>query len=424
MAAVLIIFVVCLIGKDVAFAPAPYVMRGAAQAICFASGLIYLIPNLSPGLLARYWPILMYLLTLLFAAPFTLFPGFVLLQILSLISAVLFAIAYFESGQDDQQGRLRLLVLSAIAIYGITAYASLAFTKLQPGLAYEALFAGNATGYEMRFRGVFSKSGIMAAASGLLVGLAAIRVKRWSLKVFLMIPGLLCLALTQSRSFWLASLLAGSATTWLYFPRLRRWIYVALGAASIAASLALAFNISVDTSGVNSFARLNSISTLSGRTALWQAAYHGWSERPMFGYGFTLGGLGLTNLQAVSDDDDPTQYSRMTLHNGYVQSIMDAGLVGFFFYLMAIFVSIRCILRFDKDRLFPEALYVLVFLSIANGGESVVYSGSVFQSLCFWVFAVFAMHLKAGRHSVPVHAPSAEEMPPEDVQVPWPNLLR
>jgi hypothetical protein len=38
VAAVLIIFVVCLIGKDVAFAPAPYVMRGAAQAICFASG--------------------------------------------------------------------------------------------------------------------------------------------------------------------------------------------------------------------------------------------------------------------------------------------------------------------------------------------------------------------------------------------------
>ena len=144
----------------------------------------------------------------------------------------------------------------------------------------------------------------------------------------------------------------------------------------------------------------------------------------MFGYGFTLGGLGLTNLQAVSGDDDPTQYSRMTLHNGYVQSIMDAGLVGFFFYLMTIFVSIRCILRFDKDRQFPEALYVLVFLSIANGGESVVYSGSVFQSLCFWVFAVFAMHLKAGRHSVPVHVPSAEGRPPEDVQLPWPNLLR
>ena len=423
MAAVLIIFVGCLIGKDVAFAPAPYVMRGVAQAICFASGLIYLIPNLSPGLLARYWPILMYVLTLLVAAPFTLFPEFVFLQILSLTSAILFAIAYFESRPHYSQSRLRLLVLSAVAIYGIAAYASLAFTKLQPGLAYEALFAGNATGYEMRFRGVFSKSGVMAAASGLLVGLAAISVKRWTLKVLLVFPGLLCLALTQSRSFWLASLIAGSVTAWIYFPRLRRWIYVILGAASVIACVTLALNISVDTSGVNSFARLNSVSTLSGRTALWQAAYRGWSNRPMFGYGFTLGGLGLTNLQSVSADDEPTQYSRMTLHNGYVQSIMDAGLVGFLFYLITIFVSIRCVLRFDKNRQFPEALYVLFFLSIANGGESVVYSGSVFQSLCFWVFAVFAMHLSTSGLAVQVSA-APDEMKPEDVQVLWPNLLR
>jgi len=422
--AVLIIFVVCLIGKDVDFAPVPYVMRGVAQCICFAAGLAYLIPNLSAGLFARYWPILMYLLMLLVAAPFTPFPGFVLLQILSLMSAILFAIAYFESGTQLPRQRLRLLVLAMVAIYAITAYASLAFVKLTPGLAYEALFAGNATGYEMRFRGVFSKSGVMAAASGLFVGLAAIGVKNRILKVLLIVPGLLCLALTQSRSFWLAALLAGSATAWIYFPRFRRWIFVTTGAASIVVALALASNISVDTLGVYSFARLNSVSTLSGRTALWQAAYRGWSNRPMFGYGFTLGGLGLLDSQSISADDEPTQYSRMTLHNGYFQSIMDAGLFGFVFYLATIFVSLRSVLRFDADRRFPEALYVLVFLSIANGGESVVYSGSVFQSLSFWLFAVFAMHLKAARGSVRRSVICVDEIGSEHVQARWPNLLR
>jgi len=422
----MIIFVLCLIGKDVAFAPAPYVMRGAAQAICLAAGLIYLIPNLTPSLLARYWPIFMYLLTLLLAAPFTEFPGFVMLQLLSLMSAVLFAIAYFESGREILRQRLTLLVLSAVTIYGVTAYASLAFTKLQPGQAYEALFAGNVTGVEMRFRGVFSKSGVMAAASGLLVGLAAITIRPRALKLFFMTPGVLCLALTQSRSFWLASVIAGSATAWLYFPRLRRWIVITLATTAAATLVALAFNISVDTSNVNSFARLNSISTLSGRTALWQAAYRGWSQRPMFGYGFTLGGLGLMNLQSVSADDDPTQYSRMTLHNGYVQSVMDAGLVGFFFYLITICMAIRCVLHFDPERRFPEALYVLMFLSIANGGESVVYSGSVFQSLCFWVFAVFAMRLRAGdqRSAAPTELAAEINTTADDALVPWPNLLR
>lgn len=399
-------------------------MRGAAQTLCFAAGLLYLAPLLSTALLARYWPVLLYVATLLATAPFTTFPGFVLLQILSLTSAIVFSIAYFETFPGAREDSLTLLVTCVVVMYGMAAVASLAFIKLQPALAYEALFAGNATGYEIRFRGVFSKSGIMAAASGLLVGLALISVKRWLLKLALVIPGLLCLALTQSRSFWLAGLVAGGATAWRYYPRLRTWIYTFFGLAALLVAVALALNISVDTSGVHSFARLNSVTTLSGRTALWQAAYTGWSQKPLFGYGYTLGGLGLTNFKSIDADDDATQYSRMTLHNGYVQSVMDAGLVGFFFYLATVFVSIRSVLRFDKHKRFPECLFVLLFLSIANGGESVVYSGSVFQSLCFWVFAVFAMHLKSNQEDIPpatrIEAPSEFGDPASR----WPNLLR
>ena len=191
MGAALMIFITCLIGKDVAFAPFPYVMRGAAQTLCFAVGLGALLPNLSPELLVRYWPVLGYLLVLLLTAPFTPFPAFVLLQVLSLASAVVFSIAYFEKQRLEDRTNLRTLVLCTVLVYGIVACVSLALIRLQPTLVYDAQFVGEETGYETRFRGLFSRSGVMGAASGLLVGLAAIGVKRWPLKLISVVPGLL-----------------------------------------------------------------------------------------------------------------------------------------------------------------------------------------------------------------------------------------
>ena len=339
MGAALVFFVACLIGKDVAFVPFPYVIRGAAQILFLTLGLGTLLPILSPGLLIRYWPVLGYLLVLLVTAPFTPFPVFVLLQVLSLASAVVFAMAYFERRSDEHKD-LGTLLLSTVLVYGIVACLSLALIKLQPTLAYDAQFVGEEAGYENRFRGLLSRSGVMGAASGLLVGLAVIGIKRWPLKVALAVPGLLCLALSQSRSFWLAAIAAGGATAWIYYPRLRKWVWVSAGGAAFLAAASLAFNISVDTSGVHAFARLDTVKDLTGRTELWQAAYRGWSERPWLGYGFTLGGMGLGGEHVVSADADPTQFSRQTLHNGYIQSLMDAGIVGFLLYAMTVVISI------------------------------------------------------------------------------------
>ncbi|MGO9717675.1 MAG: O-antigen ligase family protein [Steroidobacteraceae bacterium] len=384
-----------MIGKDVAYAPFPYAMRAVAQTLCLGTGLIALLPMLSTALVARYWPVLGYLFVLLLTAPFTQFPLFVLLEVLSLASAIVFAIAYFESPQRTLQTNLGQLVVCIVAVYGIVIVISLVLARIAPNVAYEALFAGDETGIESRYRGLFSKAGVMAAASGLLVGLSAISIKRWPLKMVFLIPGLMCLALTQSRSFWLAAFVAGGVTAWQYYPLLRKWIFAGFAVVALAGVLTLGFKISVDTAGVSSFARWESVSTLTGRTELWQAAFKGWSERPWFGYGYTLGGLGVLGEQSVSNDSDPTYFSRTTLHNGYIQSVMDAGLIGFFFYAMTFLIAISRVVRYDSEKQFPEALYVLLFLSIANGGESVVYSGAVFQSLCFWVFAVFALGVRA-----------------------------
>ena len=66
-------------------------------------------------------------------------------------------------------------------------------------MSYEALFAGDETGIESRYRGLFSKAGVMAAASGLLVGLSAIRHEQITIKMVFLIPGLMRYALTPWR---------------------------------------------------------------------------------------------------------------------------------------------------------------------------------------------------------------------------------
>jgi O-antigen ligase len=344
------------------------------------------------------------------------------LQVLSLASAIVFSIGFFENPRLGRSHSLHKLVLWTIVSYAMVAYASLVIVRLLPGVAYETLFAGSDVRDELRFRGLFSSPGVMGAAAGLLVGLAAIGPKKWFWKLTSMAPGLVCVALTQSRSFWLATMVAGTVTAWLYYGPLRKWIYVGLGLSVVVVAVVVALNVAVNTSGVQSFARLDSISDLTGRTELWQSAYKGWQEKPLLGYGFTLGGMGLSGDQAQNQDLDPTQFSRRTLHNGYIQSLMDSGFAGFFLYVATILVSIARVLRFDRRREYPEVLYVLLFLSIANLGESVIYSGSVFQSISFWIFAVFALGLESYDHKM--RGTTSAESVPSCIASQHPNLLQ
>ncbi len=394
MRAILVILIVCLIGKDLEFAPFPYVLRGTAQGLCLIVGAFAMLPLLSSSVFTRYWPMLLYVLVLLGTAPITDHPVFVLLEVGSLMSGVLFFLAYFESQPSLRELRMRVLVRWTMIAYGFAIVAALAALVLSPSLVYESLYAGDMLGYEHRFHGLFGKSAMMGAAAGLYIGFAALTIKGSGRKLLIMAPGLACLALTQSRTFWFAALVAGGATSWIYFRHLRTVIIGVAAILGLMATLFIAFKISVNTAGVENFTRLNTLSNLTGRTAIWQAAYDGWSRRPWFGYGYTLGGEALLGEGTPGKEIDPSELSRTTLHNGYVQSVMDSGLVGFVLYLAAMTIGIWRVIRYDTERRFPEALYAMLFLAISNVGESIIYSGSIFHSLCFWAFAIFAMGLK------------------------------
>jgi O-antigen ligase len=400
MRAIILLLAVCLIGKDLLYAPYPNALRGIAQAACLLVGGMSLLSSVPQALFTRYWPLLGYVCGLLLTIPFSDYPWFVALQVGSLVSVIVFSMSYVESQKDMEPSvLLRSIVMPIIIMYFLSMIGSLVIAKVSPTAAYESQFLGNVAGYELRFRGLFSKAGMMGAASGLLVGFGAIRIRKPIYKIVVLVPALICLALTQSRTFWIAAVVAAIPTIWLYYPRVRKVAILSLVVIATLVAAALVLSLRVDSSKAAQFARVDTLTTLTGRTALWVEALSGIQERPVFGYGFTLGSTGLpenrSSSEGVSQTVDPTQLSRQTLHNGYIQCVMDSGLVGLFFYLSTMVVAISRVTRRDSGRKYPELMYTLVFLCIANLGESVVYSGAVFQSLCFWIFAVVALSLES-----------------------------
>ncbi len=395
---VLIFLTVALIVKDTSQLGDPFILRAIAQGLCLLVGGLWLLTNLSVGLLVRYWPIWGYITILLVSTYSASNPQFVLAQVASLVAVVLFFIAYHEKNIRLNKPRDLTLVNTTIVLYFGVTLISLVITPLFPNITYMSLFAGNAEGYESRFRGLFGMPAMMGAAAGLLVGMAWFGLQSWRLRVPAVVVGLLCLGLTLSRTFWLAMIIAGAATSWFYYTNTVKMKATITGLGLGILVLAIVANVEIRKESLTHVLRPQSISSLTGRTQLWEAGWKVLQDRPFIGYGYTSGAEALYKHESSIIDSQPKISSRelaaTTLHNGYLQSLLDSGLAGTAFYVAIILLSIARFVRYDKDRMFAPEFYAIVFLAVANGGESVIYSASMFHGILFWALAVLAFSLR------------------------------
>ena len=98
-----------------------------------------------------------------------------------------------------------------------------------------------------------------------------------------------------------------------------------------------------------------------------------------------------TNRSFHCNGRDPRLTSRVTLHSGYLQSLLDAGIIGTFWYGLLLLAALWRILWKDRVRAYPAAFFCLVFMMIGNISENVVYAASTLQSVLFWLVCVFAL---------------------------------
>ena len=398
MLIILFILFIALLMHDAAFLLLgnQYIVRGVSQGITLAVGVYWLLFHARHIAWQKYGLLLLFFLTLVIGIPGSRDPVFTGLQVASLIAVCLFFIAYHESvsGYRKHNDALSNFIILA---GGIIFAVSLITIKVWPNIAYEYH-----PFQEMgRFRGLFHEPAIMAGMASLVLGLIIFGRVSWLFKVPIGIMSAACLFLTLSRSFWVAWFGATLFVWWWAAPQKRIRTALMLAFVSIfAGAVMVSFDLVPSDKTLNTIFRTETFATLTGRTTLWQDGFKSFQERPWLGYGFTSGGDTLTRRPSELNTEyrglvgkKKTRRSGATLHNGYIQALLDAGLIGAFLYIALLFKAISNIIRARHGDL-AIPLFVLVFVAIANLATTIVFSTATFLSVLAWYFIVFGLNLE------------------------------
>jgi hypothetical protein len=390
MFAVFVLVILALLAKDATPLGDRYVLRALSEGVALLAGCAWLLTTRFHWFAARHAVLGLYIGVLLIAIPLAVHSFYVALQVFALVGIVLFSLAYLDRATKDRHltdyaARTMLVALTVVCL------ASLATRHWHPEYAHEQTFEG------LRFRGLFSKPAMMAAAAGLLVGLALFaRRESRTARLIALAAAVPCLFFTGSRTFWAAALGSVCLTALRYM----RWSRVSLVAGVLVIAMGISAGIAADlrvtTWKQAGILRQDSIDTFSGRTAMWAQALHRYWERPWLGHGFTSGGLvleeGTLRRTGVASSQLSSQ-GAVTLHNGYVQALLDSGGIGAVLYVGVIAVALGCFLRYDRAKQYAAEFYCLLFLAIANFGETVIFGAAVLHGVWFWYLTVLALTL-------------------------------
>ncbi len=178
-------------------------IRGLSLVLSGLCGLIMVITGDMPNIIRKYWVILGYIVTMLFSTVFSEDYLYVTFQFTSLVAVFLFGIAYYERNNKNKEIVNDVIFNAVLYLYTLVCAVSLVLAIVDKATAYEILYAG-----EVRFRGMFPKSGMMGASAGILIGIGFFTKKNVFLRYTAIILGVICIGLTLSRTFWVATFVA------------------------------------------------------------------------------------------------------------------------------------------------------------------------------------------------------------------------
>lgn len=130
----------------------------------------------------------------------------------------------------------------------------------------------------------------------------------------------------------------------------------------------------------------DNLNTLTGRTDFWQAAFTVLLENPLTGYGYGVGGKVLDDPRFRKKGyDNWSGGARSSLHQGYLSTAVEMGIVAFSIWIVAIVIPIwRC-------RHLPPNDYKAVVLStfvaclVLNFVETTITGGNGIAAVIFWI---------------------------------------
>jgi O-antigen ligase len=397
---------IALLAKDTIPIGDNYVLRGLSQGTALCVGGWWILAKSEFVIWKKYGLLLAYLGVLLLTAGGAQQPIAVLLQLGSLLAVIVFFISCMEGHPDVRELNPKAIRIASMALI-LVCLGSLVVYRISPMVTFD--LTSEAYDGIRRFRGVFGKPAQMGAAAGVLLGLSLFSNDRLLFRFMGIAVSAPCLYMTGSRSFWAGAILAMMGTAVFYIKRKAIAVVIGLVSVAIVALLVMAGNVQISPDTEAKLLRKDSLENMSGRSKVWDAALVRFMDRPILGYGFSQGHTAfeessehaLPELSANADSapNGGTKYAA-TLHSGYVQALLDSGALGFGLYVVMIIFSIWSVLRHDKKREFGTVLYALIFLSVSNGAESIIFTAAEFHSVFYWYAAVLAFSLPCAMESV------------------------
>ena len=285
---------------------------------------------------------------------------------------------------------------------------------LMPSIAVQADYDGLIKALNIRLWGLGSNPNSIGPLALLYMLLLAYRPYRHRLLQWLgMGLSLLVLVLAQSKTAWLATSLAFGILGWgrirarpmhpnaSGYP-IRRFagplLISAIGfMAMIGTVVAEAYS-----SYLMTLADQEQVTTLTGRTAIWDVAIKTWEGSPIFGYGSSMWDPAFREAIGMN--------FAFHAHNQFLQTLSVAGIVGMFGLLVYLFLLMRYSYKANRaTRGLSMALFSVIFLRFFT--EAPLDMTSIFTGEFVAHLLLFALIVTKGRQIVTAAAPvNAYEM--------------
>ncbi len=399
---ILILVFVALILKDTCASfgfDDPYVFRALSQGICLLATLFLFMTRIKELGLNKYCLLFLYLVGMGISSLLSESALYSSLQTLSLAVCLLFFVAYHElvKGVDSRKGMplvIRILLLLMVL--------SLVLISVSPSTAF---YYNPFEGYH-RFRGVFTNPEEMAATAGMVWGALAfgrsMEISR-PIRATGMLISFVCLLMTACRTYMIAWLFATfvvllrSGPSYWRFWKVLLLFFVVTAGASI-----LLIDVTSSAPTIRKYLRIDSMVNMSGRISIWQEALARIKERPFFGYGLAASDDAFKKRGEITvGGSEPA--NRATMHNGYVQSLLDSGLIGLTLYLLVNVKALYNLFVYYNKEL-ASALYAAVFVDVANVGQSLLFTAASYVCLLGWFYILAGLSISREKANSPQQA--------------------
>lgn len=129
----------------------------------------------------------------------------------------------------------------------------------------------------------------------------------------------------------------------------------------------------------------NSMTTLTGRTDIWEASFQLIKERPIEGYGYAVDGKIFSDYRFYNPKLMLwSGTSRLSLHNGFLSVAVGLGIFGLVMWIIILFLPYFKFLFFQENDFRPLLITLMSILFVSNLVEGSIDPGGTITAIFFW----------------------------------------